>query len=112
MSKKIKKTEQKDIIEEVLDFADTKKGLLFIVANPLRDEVIVTFNGVNSYARFPQTDKPENNILVQMMTKSNFKESMNEFLTMLVKTTGINQKDGQQLYQVVGGAVQSMVNNK
>lgn len=111
MSKKQSK-EVKNPIEEVLDFADTKKGLLFIVANPLKDEVVVTFNGKAHYGRFPVMADPKNNILVQMMTKSNFKESMNEFLTMLIKTTGISQKDGNQLYQVVAGAIQSMVKSK
>ena len=110
MSKKVK--QEKNVIEEVLDFADTKKGLLFIVANPLKDEVVVTFGGQAHYGRFPVMSDPKNNILVQMMTKSNFKESMNEFLTMLIKTTGISQKDGNQLYQVVAGAIQTMVKNK
>jgi hypothetical protein len=104
--------QEKNVIEEVLDFADTKKGLMFIVANPLKDEVVVTFGGKAHYGRFPVMADPKNNILVQMMTKSNFKESMNEFLTMLIKTTGINQVDGKQFYQVIGGAVQSMVKEK
>ena len=110
MSKKVK--QEKNVIEEVLDFADTKKGLMFIVANPLKDEVVVTFGGKAHYGRFPVMADPKNNILVQMMTKSNFKESMNEFLTMMVKTTGVNPKDGNQFYQVVAGAVQSMIKSK
>lgn len=111
MAKKIKAPE-KNIMEEIADYSNDKSGLLFIVANPLKDEILVSFGGKNVYSRFPKADKVQNNVLVQMMSKSAFKESMNEFLMMIKKASGINEVDGLQMFQVVGGAIQSMVKNK
>ena len=109
MKRKIKTVKATDTIEEIKRFALANKGLLVMVANPLKDEIVVSFGNKSSYVKFPVTDDVKNNILVKMMSKSDFAEGMNELLTALIKTTGIKVEDGQQMYQAIGGSVQAMV---
>jgi hypothetical protein len=103
------KKKEKNIMDEVLDYANKNKGLLFIVGNPLKDEMIVAFNGETSYVKFPTTDDISRNILVGVLSQSAFKESMNEILLGISKTLEVDDKAGNDLYQVVAGSLQAMV---
>jgi hypothetical protein len=108
----MKKTIEKNKMQEVLDFANENRGFLFIVGNPLKDEIVVSFNGKATYVKFPTTENKKDNVLVQVLNKSSFKPSMNEILSAIVRATDLKPEDGNQLYQVVAGSLQAIVNSK
>ena len=109
MSKTDKKLkEEVNVMQEVADFANERNGLLFIVGNPIKDELYITFNGLQKLLKFPKTEDLASNVLVGVMSKSTFKGAMNEFLSGLVKTLDVNTEDGLQLYQAIAGTLQSM----
>jgi hypothetical protein len=102
---------ENNIIQEVIDYANDKKGLLFIVGNPLTDEMVVSFMGRNAYVKFPTMKDKKDNILMQTLNKSAFKDGVNELLTALIKTLELSEEDGQQVYQVVAGSLQAITEN-
>ena len=67
--------------------------------------------GRNSYVKFPTMANPKDNILVQTLNKSTFKDGVNELLTALIKTLELSEEDGQQVYQVVAGSLQAITEN-
>lgn len=99
-------------MQAVLDFANENKGFLFIVGNPIKDEIVVSFNGKATYVKFPETNDKKNNILVQVLNKSSFQPAMNEILSAIARATDLKPEDGNQLYQVIAGSLQEMVKSK
>ena len=105
---KIKVKKEINKMQEVADFANANKGLLFIVGNPIKDELYISFNGMQKLLKFPESKELANNVLIGIMSKSTFAVAMNEFLSGLVKSLGVDTTEGLQLYQAVGGTLQSM----
>jgi hypothetical protein len=58
--------------------------------------------------KFPESKELANNVLVGILSQSTFAVAMNEFLSGLSKSLGVDSEKGLQLYQVVGGTLQSM----
>lgn len=99
-------------MQEFIDYSFEHPGLLLIAGNPMSDEMVVAFGGKQVYVKFPPVEDPKDHILVQAMNKSKFKESMNEILVGLVKALELDEKDGNQMYQVIAGGLQAIVNEK
>jgi hypothetical protein len=106
------KKEEANIMQEVADFANKNNGLIFMVGNPIRDELYISFNGKQSLLKFPKTPEMKENVLIRILKEGTFKSAMNEFLTGLIKSLGVDEKKGLQLYQMMGGTLQSMLDIK
>ena len=98
-------------MQEFIDYSLEHQGLLLIAGNPMSDEMVVAFGGKQVYVKFPTVADPKEHVLVQAMNKSRFKESMNEILVGLIKTLELTETDGNQVYQVIAGGLQAIVND-
>jgi len=98
-------------MQEFIDYSLEHQGLLLIAGNPMSDEMVVAFGGKQVYVKFPPVADPKEHVLVQAMNKSRFKESMNEILVGLIKTLELTETDGNQVYQVIAGGLQAIVND-
>ena len=82
-------TEKKQTIR---DFANENKGLLFIVANPMTDEVYMTFNGKEARYKFPENENFIDNITFQVLNEGTFHFAIDAFLNGLKDALGIKSK--------------------
>lgn len=102
---------KKTTTDQVLEFIDKNKGLFFVVGNPIHDELIVGFNGEVSRVKFPITLDKSQNVMVRMLSKSQFAPGMSDFLSGLMKGIQADTEDESTkvVANAIGGAVQEMV---
>ena len=93
---------------KVQDWMNENKKLLIMACSYEDDAISISFNGLNSFVRFPP-GKTEDGIIYNALQKSKFSEAISPLMSGIIKATGIKEKDknGKQILHVLGGAVQS-----
>lgn len=92
-------------LQKIQEFMHENKHLLFIVANPMSDEIVISFNDTSTFTKFPPMENPTLNVVFNVLKAGKFERSIDEFITGLIKGLGTDEKKGAQLYKVIGGSL-------
>ena len=109
-----KKVDTKKVMEDIQKFIAEHPGFLFIVGNPVRDELLIGFNEKFSFVKFPEPIDMAHGVVSGVLLDSKFQQSMGSFITGIAK--GMELKDGgpavSNFIDVVGGSLQAINQNK
>lgn len=94
--------------KKVQEWQDENKDLLVIVASPREDSISVSFGGINGFVKFPGDDM-EKGVVFNALRKSKFEESIDAFMTGIIESTGISDKEeGGEVLKVIGGGMMNI----
>ena len=94
------------------EFQNENKEFLILSANPVDDSILVSFGGLNVFVKFPGKDM-EQGVIFNALRKSAFEDSIDAFMSGIMKATGISDKeDGGEVLKVLGGAIKAIGENR
>lgn len=94
--------------EKIQDIQNEHKDLFFVVASPKTDEIVVSFNGLFGFVKFPHTTM-DKGVVFNALRKSKFDQAIDAFMTGLMECTGIEEQNaGGELLKVIGGGMKSV----
>jgi hypothetical protein len=93
--------------QKIQDWVNEKKDLLIMIADPRTDTINISYGGLNTFCKFPM-ESMEKGVVFNALRESNFKEAIEVFMAGVVKSAGIDEKNGNQLLQVLGGSIYSL----
>lgn len=105
----------KKVMEEIAEFVNGHPGFLFIVANPIRDEMLITFNNKQSFVKFPEPVDIAHGVIAGVLIDSKFNQSMGSFITGVSKgldSKGENSYAMSNFIDAVGGSLEAVNKNK
>ncbi len=115
--KKNKETlvDTKKVMQDIQDFIANHPGFLFIVGNPIRDELLVGFNQKFSFVKFPEPIDISEGVVAGVLLDSKFDQAMGQLITGIAK--GMDIKGGNNyamsnLIDKVGGSLIAINTNR
>jgi hypothetical protein len=116
MKKKIEKqVDTKEVMVKIANFIHEHPGFLFIVANPIRDEILIGFNNKQSFVKFPEAVDLGHGVVAGVLIDSKFNAAMGSFITGISKGLDIKGENGYAMsnfIDAVGGSLQAINNKK
>lgn len=94
--------------QKLQDFQNENKNLLIMIASPEEDSIAVSFGGLNTFVKFPGKDM-EKGVVFNALRESKFDEAIDPFMTGLIESTGIKEKEsGGEVLKALGGSMLSI----
>lgn len=108
-----KNKEQKSL-DDIKKFIHANKHLLIIVANPATDELVTAFSDIIAHTRFRTPDNKQLNVVLNVLKKSRFENTIDAFMQAFMEGVKIDEKDkdGAQFVKAVGGGIRSIALSK
>jgi hypothetical protein len=89
------------------EFAHDHKDYLIMVASPREDAILVAFQDLQAFVKFPGKDMADG-VVFNALRKSKFKEAIDPFMAGVIESTGITEKEeGGEVLKVLGGAMKN-----
>jgi hypothetical protein len=89
----------------VPEFANRYRDLLVIVADPKTDNIFVGHGGKVVSGNIRSTTGKKAKVVKHVLSHSQFKSSIDEFITSLMETLKLPLKYGNNFYQFIDGAL-------
>lgn len=94
-----------DTILDIQKFLHDNKHLLFVIANPATDEIIVSYNDVSARSRFMKGM----NVILGLLKKSRFEKAVDPFTTALLETLDARpDPETVQAVKTINGAIKAI----
>lgn len=91
-------------LQTIQNHIHDNKHLLYIVANPATDEVLVSYQDVSALTRFAQGM----NVILRLLQKSRFEAAVSPFTSSLLQGLATKPEDSVQFIKVANGAIKSI----
>lgn len=100
--------------EKLQEFQNEHKDLLIMFASPTDDAISISFGGLNSFVRFPESESMDKSVVYNAIRESKFNEAIGAFMAGFAEGTGItpDKPDGLQIHHILGGAIKSIGKSK
>ena len=99
-----KSDKKKSGIQEVAEMARNLPGLLFIVANPKTDEMLVAYAKKYAFMKFA----PNTHVVQRVVSEEMFELSIDEFVSGLMEACKTDEERGVQFIKATGGAIRAI----
>ncbi len=98
---------------EFQEFMNANKNLLVMIADPVTDEVCISFQGLNGFMRFPSKDMFDG-VVFNALRQSKFDEAIGPFMSGVVECSGIDvsTKEGNEFLEKLGSTMRAIGRTK
>lgn len=95
---------------ELQEFMNKNKHLLIVIADPMTDEMCISFQERNGFVRFPSKDMLDG-VIFNALRESKWAEAIDPFIAGVVKCTGMDvstSKAANEVMSALGGGMKTI----